>query len=161
MHPLKFSLGRIPGQQAIFQIGPYPQQGFYAAVIRIAIPIFRVRVSPVFDTCTRVLLIDFERSREVGRKEIYLDALSLTERMTIFIKSCVNIVICGGISKVLENMLLSAKIDVISDITGEVEPVLRAYLAKRLDEPEFHMPGFQTTPQAQGTHAKEKNHESR
>jgi predicted Fe-Mo cluster-binding NifX family protein len=149
------------GPQPICQIDPYRYHGFYTAMTRIAIPTFRVRVSPVLDTCTRLLFIDIEQGREIDRKEVYLDALSLTERLTILRKSRVSIVICGGVSEVLENMLLSAKIDVISDITGEIEPVLQAYLSKRLDEPKFHMPGFRTMPQAQGIHGKEKDHESR
>lgn len=128
---------------------------------RIAIPTFRVRVSPVLDTCTRLLLIDIEHGREIDRKEVYLDALSLTERMTILRKSHVKTVICGGVSEVLENMLLNAKIDVVSDITGEVDHVLQAYLSESLDEPRFHMPGFRTMPQDRGIHGKEKDHESR
>ena len=111
-------------------------------MVRVAIPIFRSRISPVFDSCTRVLLVDIEHNREMERSEIYLDELSLTERLSILQKSRVAIVICGGISDLLQNMLQSVKISLIAGIAGEVEQVVTAYLSERLDEPQFHMPGY-------------------
>jgi predicted Fe-Mo cluster-binding NifX family protein len=135
--------------------------GSAAAVIRIAIPTFQGRISPVFDSCTRVLLVDVENGREVDRKEIYLNALSLTERVTILRKSRVAAVVCGGISGLLETMLAGAGIDLTCDITGELDPVLEAYLAKGLDQARFHMPGVPSAPRAESTHAKEKDHERR
>lgn len=110
-------------------------------MIRVAIPIFRMRVSPVFDNCTRILIVDIETGREIDRTEIYLDALSLTERVTILRKSGVHAVICGAISDTLANMLSGAKLTLISDISGEIEQVLAAYLAESLDASRFLMPG--------------------
>lgn len=100
-----------------------------------------MRVSPVFDTCTRILVVDMETHREIDRKEIYLDSLSLTERVAILRKSGVHTVICAGISDTLANMLAGAKITLISDISGEIEPVLAAYLDEKLDDARFRMPG--------------------
>jgi hypothetical protein len=90
-----------------------------AAVTRVAIPIFRKKMSPVFDSCSRVLLVDIVKNREVDRKEIYLDSLSLTDRLAILLKSGVSVVICGGISNVMENMVVGVKIDLFCNITGE------------------------------------------
>ena len=73
--------------------------------------------------------------------EIYLDALSLTERITILRKSGVSAVICGAISGTLVNMLSGAKIGLVSDISGEIESVLAAYLAGNLRDSRFRMPG--------------------
>jgi len=108
---------------------------------RVAIPIFRMRVSPVLDSCTRLLLVDIERGHEVDRKELYLDAMTLTERVTLLQKSSVDVVICGGISEVLENLLSSTHVDLISGISGEIERVLEAYVANTLDDGKFCMPG--------------------
>ena len=119
-----------------------------AVMIRLAIPIFRSRVSPVLDSCTSVLLVDVEKNREIERKEIYLDELSLTERVTIFQKSRVRTVICGGISDILQNMLRSLDIALVPGIAGEVDQVVAAYLSKGLDKPQFRMPGFQKEQEA-------------
>jgi predicted Fe-Mo cluster-binding NifX family protein len=101
---------------------------------RAAIPVFRKRVSPVFDSCSRILLVDIEKGREVDRKEIYLDALPVTERVMILRKFQVGAVICGGISSLLENMLISAKIDLISDISGEIDTVLGGVSGEKIGQ---------------------------
>lgn len=126
-----------------------------AAVTRVAIPIFRKKVSPVFDSCTRVLLVDIENNREVDRKEIYLDSLSLTERLTLLLKSGVSVVICGGISDVMENMVVGKKIDLLDNITGEIDYVLNAYLANELDRSQFQLPGYHEDSNNKGTKARE------
>jgi predicted Fe-Mo cluster-binding NifX family protein len=128
-------------------------------VIRIAIPIFRMRVSPVFDTAVRILIVDFEKSREVDRKELYLNAMSLTERIKILRKAAVSRVICGGISDMLANMLSNAKIDLVADIAGEVEQVLAAYRTNCLDDPRFRMPGARAHSLEKAFQSKECGHE--
>ena len=129
-------------------------------MIRVAIPVFRKKVSPVFDTCTRVLLVDIENNREIDRKELYLDALSLTERMTLLLKSGVSVIICGGISDVMENMLVGKRIDLIDNITGKIENVLSAYRNKELSRPQFQLPGHYEASNGRGPNARELNHES-
>ena len=114
-------------------------------MVRIAIPIFRSRVSPVFDSCTRVLLVDIEHSKEIERSEIYLDQLSITERAAILQKLKVKTIICSGISDVLYHMLQSAKIHLTTGIAGEIDQIVAAYLSKKLNEPRFHMPGFKNS----------------
>ena len=122
---------------------------------RVAIPIFRMKVSPVFDSCTRVLLVDIEKDREVDRKEFYLDALSLNERLTILHKSGVDVVICSGISEVMEKLVVGKKIELISNITGEIESVLKAYLTGELSREKFHGPGVHGSSNHNGTHTQE------
>ncbi len=127
---------------------------------RVAIPIFRKKISPVFDSCTRVFLVDIEEDREIDRKEIYLDALALTERVSILLKSGVETVICGGISDLMASMLMGVKIDLICDITGEIDQVLNAYLARGLDQTQFHIPGFRPDSHRKGINTRERDHEN-
>jgi len=111
-------------------------------MVRVAIPIFRSRVSPIFDSSTRVMLVDIEHNNEIERSEIYLDELSKTERVTILQKLKVKTIICSGISDMLQNMLQSEKINLVTGIAGEIDQVVAAFLSERLNEPQFHMPGF-------------------
>ena len=122
---------------------------------RVAIPIFRMKVSPVFDSCSRVLLVDIENDREVDRKEFYLDALSLNERLTILYKSGVDVIICSGISEVMEKLVVGKRIELISNITGEIESVLKAYLTRELSREKFHRPGVHGSSTQNGAHTKE------
>ncbi|MFO7986248.1 MAG: NifB/NifX family molybdenum-iron cluster-binding protein [Desulfatiglandaceae bacterium] len=111
---------------------------------KVGIPIFQSRVSPVFDTCTRLLLITFEQDREIERTEIYLDKLPLTERVNILRQLDVTVLICGGISDLLYNMLSNLKIRLITGIAGKADQVFDAFISNHLHEPRFFMPGYKT-----------------
>ena len=111
-------------------------------MIRIAIPIFHNRVSPVLDTCTRLLIVDFEGKSGVERREISLDGCSQFERFEIVKNLNPDAIICCGISEVFDKMLQSAGIRLISGIAGDVEQVAEAFLSNRIDDPSFRMPGY-------------------
>jgi predicted Fe-Mo cluster-binding NifX family protein len=112
---------------------------------RIAIPIFKSRVSPVFDTCTRLSLIDFEDDRVITRKEFDLNNFSLQERLKVLKKNDVAVIICGGISDVFDAILSNSKIQLISGICGDVDEIISAYIDGRLDDPCFFMPGHKAS----------------
>lgn len=109
---------------------------------RIAIPVYKSRVSPVFDSCTRLLLIDQDHNQEIDRTEIWCEGLSEIERLKMLKKLSVCKVICGGISDGFYKMISSAGISVIVGIAGEVDQVLNAFRCNRLGEPCFYMPGY-------------------
>ena len=111
-------------------------------MIRIAIPIFHNRVSPVLDTCTRLLIIDFGGKDGLERREISFDIYSQSERFEIVKKLDLDAIICCGISEVFDRMLQSAGIRLISGIAGDVEQVVEAFLCNRIDDPCFRMPGY-------------------
>lgn len=113
-------------------------------MIRIAIPIFHRRVSPVLDTCTRLLIIDYEGQSEIDRREVALDIYSPSERLDIVKKLNPDAVICCGISDRFDTMLQAAGIRLICGIAGEVQQVAEAFLGNRLDAPCFRMPGFKS-----------------
>jgi len=109
---------------------------------RIAIPVYRSRVSPVFDSCARLLLIDLDHNQEIDRKELLCEDLSGLERLKMLKKSGVCTVICGAISDGLYKMISNAEISVIIGIAGEVNQVINAFQDNRLGDPRFFMPGY-------------------
>ena len=111
---------------------------------RIAIPIFKARVSPVFDTCTRILLIDSENNRQIAQRELDLDNFSLQERLRILVKNGVTVIICGGISDVFHAILSNSNFLLISGICGNVHEVIKAHFDGRLEDPCFFMPGYKS-----------------
>jgi predicted Fe-Mo cluster-binding NifX family protein len=118
-----------------------PAHWILAIMATIAIPIFKSRVSPVFDTCTRLSLIDFEDNQVITRKEFDLDNFSLRERLQVLEKNDVAVIICGGISDVFHAILSNSNIRLISGICGNVDEVMKAYIEGRIDDPCFFMPG--------------------
>ncbi len=111
-------------------------------MLRIAVPIFQNRVSPVLDSCERLLVIDIEKESEIERKEFFLDDLPLSERLKALERLQVAVVICGGISETLYKLLQTHNIESIHGIAGDVDEVIRAFCGNRLKEDQFCMPGF-------------------
>jgi predicted Fe-Mo cluster-binding NifX family protein len=122
-----------------------PADWILAIMATIAIPIFKSRVSPVFDTCTQLLLIDLEDNRQLSRKEFDLDNFSLRERLQLLEKNDVAVIICGGISDVFHAILSNSNILLISGICGNVDEVIKAHIDGRLNDPCFFMPGYKAS----------------
>jgi predicted Fe-Mo cluster-binding NifX family protein len=108
---------------------------------RVAIPIFESRVSPVLDSCSRLLCIDLEEGIEMRREEIAVQKLSVYERLDMLCRWGIKTVICAGISELMCSLLKSRNIESVSGVVGEVEKIINAYCCGNLDDPCFCMPG--------------------
>lgn len=110
--------------------------------MKIAIPIYNESVSNVFDFATHLLLVDIENDTETNRSEVVLGNQSLQQRADQLKVLGVDVLVCGAISRELENMVATAGIEILPYVTGRVDDVLQAYLTGQLVKPEFSMPGF-------------------
>ena len=118
--------------------------------MRIAIPVWEGKVSPVFDTALRLLVVEAEDQGEISRFEIYLDEQDLSRRCFRMQGMEVDILICGAISRPFSRMLTASGIEVIREISGHAEEVLQAYLKGNLFHPKFLMPGCKRNHFEQG-----------
>lgn len=106
-----------------------------------AVPVFRGRVSPVLDTCTRLCLLEPDGQQETARRAIPIKRDSLVERVREIQKLGIGIIICGAVSDSFYNLLKEADIHVVCGITGDIDEVIDAYRKGALDQPRFRMPG--------------------
>ena len=109
--------------------------------MRIAVPVWRDRVSPVFDVAGTLLLVDSEGGAPLHRTDASMPEDDLGARVQKLSDLGVDVLICGAISRRLETMLAEAGIEVVARICGGVEEVLDAYRSGRHDDPAFAMPG--------------------
>ena len=109
--------------------------------MRIAIPIWDDKVSPVLDAASRLLIVDVENKKERSRFETILNEQDFTRRCLRIRGMEVETLICGAVSSPFSKMLTASGIDVIPDISGHVEDVLKAYLKGNLFHSKFLMPG--------------------
>jgi len=109
--------------------------------MKVAIPHWQGRVSPVFDVARTVLLVDIEDSAELTRQDVAFDVEDLHARAARLAGIGANVLICGAISWPLEMAVLGAGIEVIPQTCGEVEHVLAAFIDGRLNQGAFLMPG--------------------
>lgn len=109
--------------------------------MRIAIPHWKGRVSPVFDVAGTLCLIDTEEGRETGRRSAVLTSRDPFRRAVEVSALRVDVLICGTVSYPLERALVGAGVRVVCCICGEIDPVIDAYLGGRLSDSRFLMPG--------------------
>jgi len=109
--------------------------------MRVAIPTWEGNVSPVLDVAQNLLVIDIEAGVEQARRLEPLGETGVAARARRLRSLSVNVLICGAVSWPLEQALVSAGIEVIAHICGNVDEVLRAYLSGRLPCRAFLMPG--------------------
>ena len=109
--------------------------------MKIAIPVWEDKVSPVFDTASRLLVLQFEDSKETGRFETYLEDRDLSRRCTLVQSLGIDVLICGAISRHFYGMLTAGGVKVIAWISGPAREIIDAYLEGNIFDSKFLMPG--------------------
>jgi len=94
-------------------------------------------VSPVFDVAGHLLIVEV-----FGREPASIEGCDLRQDTVQVMRELgVEVLICGAISNDLEERVLAAGIEVVAEIRGRVDDVIRAYADDKLARPEFSMPG--------------------
>lgn len=110
-------------------------------VMKIAIPHWRDRISPVFDVARNVLIVEVDHGAELQRQDTAFDVEDPQKRAAQLVWAGVDVLICGAISRPLETAVSSAGIEVIPQRCGNVEEVLAAFSKGQLRQDAFLMPG--------------------
>ena len=114
---------------------------FRSKVMKLSVPVCDGRVSPVFDVATRLLVVGVEDSGVVSRQEVSIPEVDPVRRARHVAGLGVNVLICGGISRPLEMMLVSTGVKVIPETCGPVEEVVRSFVSGEFTDRSFLMPG--------------------
>ncbi len=110
--------------------------------MRVAVPDWKGRVSPVFDAARQLLIVELGGGREMARTRASLAQTLPPLRAEELAQQGVDVLLCGGISTALLRMLEAHGIRVIPGISGNVNQVLQGYLAGRLTDGRFALPGW-------------------
>ncbi len=105
--------------------------------MRVALPICRGRISPVFDVAQSLRLIDVEDRAVISHGDLTIES----NPESVLNKHGVKVLICAGISREMENSVRAQGLEVISGICGSLDEVVEAYVAGRLCDGRFAMPG--------------------
>lgn len=121
--------------------------------MRIAIPIWEGKISPVLDTASKLLIIDNKIQKESSRFETNLLEQDISQRCSFIRGLDLDVLICGAVSRQYRVMLKACGIKIISGISGPAEEVLDAYLQGALLHSGFFMPGSKRNHLDQGDQA--------
>jgi predicted Fe-Mo cluster-binding NifX family protein len=109
--------------------------------MKTVIPVFKNRVSPVFDWCSNLLLVQIQSGRELGRSEVAVADTDPVRQANQLVELGAGLVVCGGIGEILLSLIEAGNIRVIHGVSGDIDDVLGALSAGELSHPRFMMPG--------------------
>ncbi|MDD3642847.1 MAG: NifB/NifX family molybdenum-iron cluster-binding protein [Candidatus Krumholzibacteria bacterium] len=109
--------------------------------MKVALPEWNGRVSPVFDTAGRLVVVRIEDGVEVERESIAIDEELPGPKAAWLSRIGVATLICGAVSNGLARAIEAVGIALIPWTAGCIDEVIAAYLGGRLDVPAFRMPG--------------------
>ena len=106
--------------------------------MRLAVPVAQGRVSPLFDVARWLMVVDV-----IGGEATFTKVFPLggPDRQRMISELGVDVLICGAISRALEDGLVASGVEVVAEIRGDTDDVLRAYTNGSLIQPRFMMPG--------------------
>jgi predicted Fe-Mo cluster-binding NifX family protein len=107
----------------------------------LAIPVFRARVAPVLDWCSKIIIISEEGADAASGRHIDVMEESIFILMRTLREKRVKTLICGALSPEILNYGESIGLKIIHGIAGDIEEVLRAYRERKLDQSRYWLPG--------------------
>ena len=109
--------------------------------MRVLVPISRGRISPLLEVARSFLLVNVQGGRETGRRKVSIGETGFVPRSKRIAQLDTNVLICGAVSRPLEEALASKAVKVIPNTCGAVDEVLEAFRLGQLTDREFLMPG--------------------
>jgi predicted Fe-Mo cluster-binding NifX family protein len=109
--------------------------------MKVAIPHWQGRISPLFDAADNLLLVDIEDGRELKRNRFNLKSSDPHRRAEEVSRLGADMLLCGAVSRELETALRGNGVQVVAFICGDVDGVVDALLCGRLSDARFRMPG--------------------
>jgi predicted Fe-Mo cluster-binding NifX family protein len=108
---------------------------------RLAIPIFRSRVAPVLNWCSKMLILGEKATSCMAGQEVLLLNMDAFDRLRLLQTEGIQTLICGAVSSDLLSFGNRIGFHIISGVAGDIDEVLQAYQARELDQPRFWLPG--------------------
>lgn len=110
--------------------------------LKIIIPVWEEKVSPLLDTARHIVLVEAQKKAVTSRCEVFLDETDLSRRCFRIWRLKADVLICGAVSRAFARLLAAEPgLTIIQGISGPAQQVLQAFLRGTLNRPRFMMPG--------------------
>lgn len=100
--------------------------------MKVAIPRFSEAIAPCFEYSATITIFSVEEQRVVDQLDFVLQSRDALDRVRLLRDQGVDVLICGGVGELYEEVVNATGIRVLSWVSGDVDDVLEAYLAGRL-----------------------------
>ena len=96
--------------------------------MKVAIPLFKDRISPRFDVCPEIWIIELNNGEVINQEKWPMKSFNLQQRLDQLTSKGVDKIICGGIDSFCMDHLGNRGIDVIHNVAGEAGEVLNLFM---------------------------------
>jgi predicted Fe-Mo cluster-binding NifX family protein len=100
--------------------------------MKVAMPLFRDRISPRFDLCPEIWVVELSNGRVISEERWLVESFDLQQKLTHLASRGVEKILCGGIDSFCMDYLGNIGIDVIHNVAGEAGEVLKYFIRGRL-----------------------------
>jgi predicted Fe-Mo cluster-binding NifX family protein len=107
----------------------------------LAIPVFRARVAPVLDWCSKIIIVPEAGASVASSRQIDVVEQNSLGLMRTLREQGIKTLICGALSPEMLNYGESIGLRIIHGVAGDIEEVLQAYREQKLDRPQYWLPG--------------------
>jgi predicted Fe-Mo cluster-binding NifX family protein len=109
--------------------------------MRLALTVWKDRISPVFDVARNILVVDVEDGIAVARRSEDFVEQDPFQKIARLAELRVQTLVCGAVSRPVAGAASAYGIRMIPFVAGNVEQVIAAFLTGSLLSPTFCMPG--------------------
>ena len=118
--------------------------------MKVAIPIWDGRVSPVMDTASRLLIVETVDNQEVSRTVVDIPQADIPHRVNFLSGLGINVLICGAISQQFEQIITASGIIMHPWYCGYGNEIIAAYSNGKLQNGDFLSPGCKRRQRRRG-----------
>jgi predicted Fe-Mo cluster-binding NifX family protein len=109
--------------------------------MKAAFSVWDNRIAPVFDVARQVLLVETKSGHIISETRMTLADTIPVQKAVCLAELDVGILICGAISRPLQDMITAYDIRIIPFVAGDLREVIGAWLAGKREIDLFAMPG--------------------
>ncbi len=109
--------------------------------MKIAIPIWNDRVSPVMDSAGRLMVVEINNGAVDSKVLIDIPQLHPVQKVRFIVNQGIDRLICGAISHRLQMMLTASGLTIMPWVKGQVEDIIAAFINGNLQNQDFYLPG--------------------
>ena len=109
--------------------------------MKTAYSVWEQRIAPVFDTACQIHLVESDGARIVSERAYALSGEDVPRKVEWLAEQGVATLVCGAVSRPLQERLASAGIKVVPFVAGELCQVIQASFDGSLNGAAFTMPG--------------------
>jgi predicted Fe-Mo cluster-binding NifX family protein len=109
--------------------------------MKLALSIWKGRISPVFDVSQKILILEVENGTVREEWEEAFPNNNPVSKIARLAEIGVNTLICGAISRQLAGIAAAYGVQVIPFVAGDAHEVVQAFVSGAIPDIRFAMPG--------------------